>query len=83
MSNSMRKSALIGAGIDPDASEEEISEAIHARLKELAFLACLIAMPCERRLRIKEALALFEGCAGLYRNYSVTKPILRAAANSR
>jgi hypothetical protein len=54
------KSALRGA------SEEEISEFIQETLRELALMACFISMPSDRRKRIEEAIALLEGCAGLY-----------------
>ncbi len=74
---------FLGEGINPDASEEDIAEFIQTRLKELAFMACFIAMPYERRLKIKEAVTLFEGCAGIYPDKPVAMPILRAAANSR
>lgn len=76
-------SAFLGEGVNLDASEAEIAKHFQTRLKELAFMACFIAMPYERRLKIKEAITLFEGCAGLYPNNPVAKPILRAAANSR
>ncbi len=79
------KAAFFGEGaIHPDATEEEIAEFIHSELKELAIMACFIAMPSERRKRMEEAIELFQGCVGCrYPNNRSTKLICRSAANSR
>ncbi len=53
------------------------------RLKVLAIMACSIAMPSERRKKMEEAIALFQGCVGCYYPNRSTKLIWRAAANSR
>lgn len=82
MSDFSARAALLSEGIN-DATEEEIAEFIQARLKVLAIIACSIPMPSERRKKMEEAIALFEGCVGCYYPNRSTKLIWRAAANSR
>ncbi len=69
------------AFVRENASEEAIAEFIQGTLKELAVMACFIAMTPERKRKIEEAITLLEGCAGLYhRGAPIQWP---AAANNR
>ncbi len=82
MSEFKARAAFLGEDINA-ATDEEIAEFIQSRLKELATMACFIAMPPERRKKMEEAIALFQGCVGCYYPNRRTQLVGRAAANSR
>ncbi len=82
MSDFNARAAFLGEGTNA-ATEEEIAEFIQSRLKELAIMACFIAMPSERRKKMEDAIALFQGCVGCYYPNRSTKLVRRTAANSR
>ncbi|MGO9174271.1 MAG: hypothetical protein ACLP7P_20220 [Rhodomicrobium sp.] len=82
MSDFNARAAFPGESINA-ATEEEIAEFIQSKLKELAIMACFIAMPSERRKKMEDAIALFQGCVGCYYPNRSTKLIGCAAANCR
>lgn len=83
LTNKLDAKAFLGDKGRGTATEEEISEFILLTLKELAIMTCSVAMPLERKKQFEEAVTLFEGCAGLYRNHPGERLGSRDAANDR